>query len=1034
MLASLIVASFFLAVLPVSAQDFTVTGTITGSSGTPEAGVLVFVKGDSSNGSMSDTKGYYSISLPSDDVILVFSMMGYKTVEMPVAGKSVLNVQLEEDANILDEVVVIGYGTQRKQFVVGSVSQVSSKELLKAPSANAQNLLAGKLSGLTTVQKTGTPGDDSATLLVRGTSTFNDSSPLILVDGVERQMNYLNPNDIASISILKDAATAAIYGVKAANGVVLITTKSGVEGRAVISYDGSASFDFNTVVPEMLNAEDYIYWHNLARELDGQTPYWTDEVLAKLDGMGILGDTDWLKEIYKNFGFTHQHNVSASGGTDKLKYFASLGFLDQDGILRNTEYQRYNFRANIDAKLTQGLRFMINVSGNYANRDWPGLSIAKQYEFSPIMQAFYALPIFKTTYNGLPLGFSPSGSTYTYTPNAALDTGYQNQQKWMAEVRSTLEYDFEHIEPLRGLKASVFFAYNYGQTMDRNYLESFQLYQYNPDTQSVLEVTSLGISENNFNKSQSLGWNMTIRPQITYEREFAGKHNVSGILLFERYNSYDDTMTGYKKGYFSSFPVDISLGLENQSPYVSGSYGRAGSASFAGRIGYAYDKKYLIEATLRADGSYKFAPENRWGYFPSVALGWVISEESFFKKNVEKINHLKLRASFGVLGSDDINDAYLYMQTYKTTAPNFTYVIGGESQSAYYTSGYVYDNLTWSRTQTYNVGVELRAFNNKLNFEADVFYKYTSRILESESGGTTYAPSLGGNNPVWLNSGRVDNRGFDLTLGWSDAFASGWSYSLTGILSWSRNRVLSKKISDNHPSYRAVLGQPIGSIYGFIAEGLFQTQEEVDNYTTAPSGSAKIGAIKYRDINGDGLISQDYDYVKIGRSSTPEMVFSLNMEVGWRNWGLSALWQGATLCNYQLNGVYDNGNCDSTMYTRPFYGGGNAPYYLVENSWRPDNTDARYPRLSASVNANDAWSSSWWVVDGSYLRLKNLQLSYTIPSSLFKGRISRAMIYLAGTNVLTFSAFKYMDPENPGINNGYYPQQSTYSIGVNLTF
>lgn len=1020
--------------LPVSAQDFSVSGVVTGPSGNPEIGVLVFLKGNTNSGTVTDSDGRYSISVPSEDSWLVFSMMGYTTEEVCVNGRKVVNVQLEDDSKMLDEVVVVGYGVQRKQFVVGSVSQVNSKELLKAPNSNVQNMLAGKLAGLTSVQKTGTPGDDSATLLVRGMSTFNDSSPLILVDGVERQMNYLNPNDIASISILKDAATAAIYGVRAANGVILVTTKSGTEGKATVSYDGSVTFDKNTVVPEMLNAEDYIYWHNKARELDGQTPYWTPEVLSKLDAMGILGDTDWLSEIYDEYGFTHQHNISASGGTDKFKYFTSIGYMGQDGILRNTDFERYNFRANIDAKIAQGLRFSMNVSGAYTSRNWPGLSIAKQYEFSPIMQAFYALPIFKTTYDGLPLGFSPSGSTYTFTPNAALDTGYQQQKKWMGEIRSTLEYDFSVIKPLEGLKASVFFAYNYGQTMDHNYLESFELYQYNPDSQSLAKVVSLGISENNFNKSQSLGWNMTIRPQISYEREFAGKHNVSALFLFERYSSYDDTMTGYKKGYFSSFPIDISLGLENQSPYVSGSHKSAGSASFAGRIGYAYAKKYLVEATLRADGSYKFAPQNRWGYFPSVAVGWVMSEEPFFKENVSKINHFKIRASYGVLGSDDINDAYLYMQSYMSTAPGFTYVIGGESQAAYYTSGYVYDNLTWSRTNTYNVGIEMRAFNNRLNFEADVFYKYTTNILESESGGTTFAPSLGGNNPVWLNSGIVDNRGFELNLGWSDAFANGWSYSLNGILSWSRNRVLQRKISDNHPSYRAILGQPMGSIYGFVAEGLFQTQEELDNYGTAPSGSVKLGSIKYRDINGDGLISQDYDYVKIGRSSTPEMLFSLNMEVGWKNIMLSALWQGATLCNYQLNGVYDNGNCDSTMYTRPFYGGGNAPYYLVEDSWRPDNTDARYPRLSASVNANDAWSSSWWVVDGSYLRLKNVQLSYTFPKELFKGKISRAMLYVAGTNLLTFSAFKYMDPENPGINNGYYPQQSTYSIGLNLTF
>ena len=1021
----LLASSVFMA----EAQSFSVSGSVTGPGGGYEIGVAVFLKEDQSNGVMTDEQGRYSIDVTDENSTLVFSLLGFKTVEVPVRGRSVINVQLEEDATILDEVLVVGYGTQKRQFVVGSVSQVSSKDLLKAPQANVQNMLAGKLAGLTTVQKTGTPGDDSAQLLVRGLSTFNSSSPLILVDGVERQMNYLNPNDIASISILKDAATAAIYGVKAANGVVLITTKTGTEGKATISYDGSVSFDKNTVMPEMLNAEDYIYWHNKAMEMDGATPYWTDDVLANLDELGILGDTDWVSKIYDKFGFTHQHNISASGGTEKFKYYASLGYMNQDGILKNTAFERYNFRANIDAKLTDGLRFQMNVSGAHSNRDWPGLSITSQYEFNPIQRAFYALPIFKETYNGLPLGYRPG--SYTYTPVAMLNSGYQQQSRWMAELRSTLEYDFASAsDALSGLKASVYFAYNYDQTMDHNLLESFQQYSYSP-TQGLFQSTSEGISESGFNKSQSLGWNYTIRPQISYEREFAGKHNVTGLMLFESYKSYSDTMTGYKRQYFSSFPVDISLGLQNQSPYVTGSHTYAGSASFAGRFGYAYDKKYIVEATFRVDGSYKFAPENRWGFFPSVALGWVMSEEQFFKDNVSKVNYLKLRASAGRLGSDD-TDPFLYQQTYSTTQNS--YVIGGTAQQVFYSNGYVYDNLTWSRTNTYNVGMEMRAFGNRLNFEFDWFYKYTSRILENESDGSTYAPSLGGNNPVWVNSGEMDNRGFELTLGWTDSFANGWSYGLTGMLSWSRNRVLSRKISDDHPSYRAVLGQPLNQLYGFDAIGLFQSQEEIDDYATAPSGYIDLGCIKYRDVNGDGIISEQYDYVKTGYSPTPEMSFSLNMEVGWKNIMLSALWQGSALCTYSLTGVYDNGNCDNTMYSRPFYGNGNAPYYLVENSWTPENTDAKYPRLSAGANGMNAWSSSWWAVNGAYLRLKNLQLSYTIPSRLLRDKIQRIMVYVAGTNLLTFTEFKYLDPENPGLNNGYYPQQSTYSIGLNLTF
>ena len=1019
---------FVLALSPMaSGQSLDVSGRVLGSDG-PEVGVVISVVGGAAN-SITDQDGYYSIQVPNANSVLLYSLLGYKEQRVSVQGRPVVNVRLEEEHTSLDEVVVIGYGTQRKEFVVGSVSQVSSKDLLKAPVTNVQNMLAGRLSGMTTIQQTGTPGDDSARLLVRGFSTFNDSSPLMLVDGVEMPMSQLNPNDIASVTVLKDAATAAVYGVKAANGVILVTTKSGSRGRSSISYDGSVTFDLNTAMPKMLNAQDYIYWHNLARTLDGQTPYWTDGHLANMKAKGILGDTDWLSEIYKKFGLTQNHNISATGGNERVRYYASIGYNGQDGILRNTDFSRYNFRANVEANLAQNLDFMINVSGSHSDRHWPGLGISAQSEFSPITRAFYALPLLTKEYEGLPLGYY--NGVYTYSPIASLNTGYQHQRRWNAEIRSQLSYKFDAIKPLKGLKALVFFAYNFGYTLDHNFLETYKNYSYNPLNESISLLTSDGIPESNFNKSHSSGFQMTIRPQLSYEREFAGKHNVTGLFLFERYYSHSDTMTGYKKGYFSDNPVDISMGMENQSPFVSGSHGNRGMASFVGKLGYAYAKRYMVEATLRADGSYKFAPQNRWGYFPSVALGWVLSEESFLKGKADWLDWLKLRASFGILGSDD-TDPYLYLQTYKVAS--YPIVIGGQPQSAYYTSGYVYDNLTWSRTNTWNVGFETRMFRNRFSFEFDWFYKLTTRILESEQGGSTYAPSLGGNNPIWVNSGSVDNRGFDMTIKWGDRFSSGWSYSLTGILSWSRNRVLQKKISDNHPSYRAVLGQPIGSIYGFNALGLFQTQEQVDNYPTAPSGTAGLGEIM--DINGDGKIDSMHDFVKIGRSRVPEMVFSLNLEVGWKGLNLSALLQGATLCNYSLTGTYNNGSSDNTMYTRAFYGSGNAPYYLVENSWRPDNTDAKYPRLRSSYNANNGWSSSFWIVDGSYLRLKNLQLSYTLPEKLFSKEsfLQNVMVYVAGTNLLTFSGFKYIDPENPGINNGYYPQQRTFSLGLKLTF
>lgn len=607
---------------------------------------------------MTDDEGRYSIKVP-DNAVLVFSLLGYKDTEVPVAGRAVVNVSLEEDRTILDEVLVVGYGTQRREFVVGSVSQVSSEELLKAPMANAQNMLAGKLSGLTTVQRSGIPGSDNAQLILRGYSSYQNSSPIMLVDGVERGMSYLNPNDIASVTVLKDAATAAIYGVRGANGVILVTTKSGQAGKSSISYDGSVTFDVNTVEPEMLNAQDYVYWHNLARTMDGVSPYWTDERLAQLDALGILGETDWVREVYDKFGLTHQHNLSATGGNEKFRYYASLGYMGQDGILMNCDYERYNFRANIDARLADGLNFSMNISGAHAAQNLPGTSLDVQYAFNPIQMAYYALPIFKTEYNGYPLGYQPED--YSFVPIALLDTGYQKQRRWMAEIRSSLKYDFGRAtDVLRGLEASLFFAYNYDQTMDMDLLESIQQYVYTPNTNSLTFGYNGGFRETTFAKSQSIGWNYTVRPQVSYNRDFAGRHNVSALFLFESNKSFGDTMTGNKKNYIEGSPIDLNMGMDDAATPVSGSHYYTGMAAFAGRVSYAYDKKYIVEFSFREDGSYKFAPQNRWGFFPSVALGWVISEEKFFKGKVSWINYLKLRASAGRLGQDDTS-AFLYM-------------------------------------------------------------------------------------------------------------------------------------------------------------------------------------------------------------------------------------------------------------------------------------------------------------------------------------------------------------------------------------
>ena len=1023
-------------------QRITVTGTVTDVDGEPIPGVGIAIKG-ANLGSITDASGKYSVSVGNQNDILVFSFIGYISKEIVVGNKTVINVVLEEDTQQLEEVVVVGYGRQTRPHLTGSISQVSSKELTKVPMQNISNMLTGKLSGLTSIQQTGKPGEDGTILYLRGLNTFSGSNnPLVIVDGVPRGMNDLNPNDVESISVLKDAS-ASIYGVQGANGVILITTKTGSESAPQISYDGSFISVHNTAMPEFLDAPGYMYWHNKARVMDGLTPLWTADIQNRVmtnDPESVWGQTDWFSKIFRT-GFTQQHNISASGGSDRAKYFTSIGYMNQEGTLRNTDLTRYNVRTNLDIKVAKNLKFTANLSGIRTDRNWPGFDIGQQTEFNPIRQAIDAIPIIKSEFEGLPTAWQWGGG-YVLNPYAALyESGYMRQTRFSIDSNFKLEYDFSSLtDVLKGLRISVFASYNYDQTNDRNYGRYFQVYRVNNSfDEGIVGATGYPVG-NEFVKSASWGDNWMLRPQIEYSRLIADKHLVGAIFLMEERKTYSSTMSGKKIGYISDDPVDISTGTEYADEtwgrIVSGSYSNTGQKSYVGRLNYAFGSKYLAEFAFRYDGSYRFAPENRWGFFPSGSLGWVISQEEFMK-SIEAIDFLKLRASYGQAGNDDIRIGgsplyFQYNSTYAFAANSMTF--GGRPVTQLYTSNaYVYRNLTWSTAHLYNIGIDLDMWRGKLGMELDVFYQKTTDILESVSA--NFPPSLGGYYPSIQNSGMVENRGFEITLKHNNKINADWSYGLKGNFAFARNKVLRRANADNHPNYRPVVGVPMGVRYGFEALGLFQTQDEIDQYPNPPTGSIKLGDIKYRDVNGDGMISSNHDYVKIGYGDVPEINFNFTMEASWKNLSLSLLWQGVAHTDYELSGVYNSGVTASTRYTNSFGEGGNSPSYLVEDAWTPENTGARYPRLTATANANNSNRSSWWLINGNYLRLKNLNLSYSIPAKvLTKTPLSRVNIYVAGSNMLTFSHFKWVDPESPSVSNGYYPQQKTYSVGLNVTF
>lgn len=1015
----------------LTVQNYILKGIVKSNKGQAVEGATVRIL-NSNEVAVTSSSGAFEINLNQSSVEVEVHSLGFKTYKGKVDANQNVVITLDEALSEMDEVVVVGYGQQKRSHLASAVSQINAKEITTAPMANLSNMLTGKLPGLTSIQSSGKPGEDGSALYIRGLNSFaGGNGPMILVDGVPRLIDYVNPNDVESVTILKDAA-AAIYGIQGANGVILITTKKGTLGAAKIAYDGSNTWTQNTAMPEMLDAADYMYWHNKARAMDNLTPIWTADIQNKVmqnDSTSIWGQIDWMDKVFRA-GNTQQHNISASGGTERTRYFTSLGYMNQDGTLLNTEFRRINLRTNLDVEVAKKLKLTVNASAYRADRHWPGTGISSQGEFNPIRQAINSIPIIKDYYQGLPTAWN--GAVYNVNGYAALtESGYKNMSAWNFDTNVKLEYDFAGLSStLRDLKVSIFGAYNYTNTVNMDYDRFYQLYTINQYFNEVVSGASGYSQDNVFTKSASWGDGYLWRPEINFNRSF-GVHSVSALFLFEAKKNSSNTMTGMKRGYYSDEPVDLSLGSTLPENPISGSHVfSGGQTSYVGRVNYVYDNRYIAEAAFRYDGTYIFAPGNQWGFFPSASVAWVVSNEKFFKVS-ETISNLKLRASFGKTGNDNVSP---FQHNALFGLSNNSMIFGDRALGQFYSiNPYLYRNLRWASTDNYNVGFDIDLWGQKLGVEFNAFYKLTKDILESQSG--NYPSSLGGYFPSYVNSGKVANRGFELSIKHANTISEDWSYHVRADVAFAKNKVLSRIVADNRPNYRSLIGESIGVRYGFNALGLFQSQEEIDQYPAAPSGFIRLGDLKYMDVNGDGIISSEFDYVRTGYGAIPEFNFAFNMGVQYKNLSLSMLWQGVSHVDYELSGVYNSGVVASTVYTEYFPANGNSPYYLVDGAWTPEKTNAQYPRLSSTPNGNNAWQSSWWVMNGEYLRLKNLNVSFSLPEKILtKTPFSNVNVFIAGSNLLTFSHFKYVDPESPSVSNGYYPQQKTYSLGLNVTF
>ena len=1018
-----------LLVVGAASAQTRVTGTVTDESGHPLMGVTVIVVG-TNTGAITNLQGQYSIAAKPGNT-LEFQYLGMVSERKTVGGGiTSIDVSLKEDSARVDEVVVVGYGTMKRASITGAVSQIDGKELLKAPMGNVTNMLGGRVAGVVALQQSGQPGSDGASILVRG------SGAKYIVDGVARDFSQIDPNDIESVSVLKDASSAAIYGMDA-SAVIIVTTKRGKAAPAKISYTGTFGLSQNAVMLEMLDGPGYAYWYNKAREMDGDTPIFTQrqiDMMLNGDPSDGWGNTNWYEKTFGT-GYNQSHNLNVTGGNERIKYFTSIGYFDQEGNVKNFSFDRINIRSNIEAKIAKNWTMAVDLAGRVQRSNRPGFSGDPADWNNIAQQAMRAHPYVPENYNGLPV--STNTSSATVSPLASSEeSGYAKSNTFYFQSNVSLKYDFPF---LKGLSAKFMVAYDYSQTYSKIYSTPFRTMVATLPTTLDGNISyaenwdSRKKSENSLTEGLTRNTQITTNASLNYANTF-GKHNVSAILLMETYSNDGNNFSAYGEGFSIKELAELKYASIPDKMSINGMSSVARKAGFSARVNYDYANKYLVELSCRYDGSYLFGgmvDGKRWSPFPAASVGWRISNEPWFDSKA--IDNLKLRASIGLTGTTGIS-AYSYLNTLGFLDTPAV-VLGGVGVDGMLTSSLANENLTWAKNLQYNGGFDLSMWGGRLGVEFDVFYKYIYDILSGVTA--TYPSSFGGYYPKYENSNKQAHKGFEITLSHRNRVGDfNYNVSLTGT--YTKRKWLHYNDAANTPDWLKLTGKEVGAQVGFISAGLFQSQEEIDNSPTIVGKAVRVGDIKYVDRNGDGVISYEQDRGYVGAAAYPKFVGGLSFSGDWKGIDLSFLFQAGLGRDVALTGVYSGGIMDNTQMTKPFYHGGNSPKYLVENSWREDNTNAEFPRLSiVQASSNNAYSSTFWYRSGDYLRLKNLQIGYTFPQKwMSRIGIDRLRIYFEGQNLWTVSELtKFnIDPEQPGVSNGYYPQQRIFSFGVNLAF
>lgn len=992
-------------------QTLAIKGTVTDST-TSEAleGVTVEVSGGMTS-VQTDQAGAFLIRV-SIPTALIFTSVGYTQARLEVTGDQILDIKLVPSAQDLEEVVVVGYGTQKKTSVTAAVSAMKGEDIAAVPVTNLSNGLGGRIPGVIFRQGSGEPGRDGSSIFIRGISTTGSSQPLLVVDGIPRSYQNLDPNSIESITVLKDAAAVAPYGMAGANGVILVTTKRGADGKPTLTYRNSIGLQNPTVLPEYVDAYEYAILRNAASKNEGNPSRFSDLELQKYsDGSDpdVYANSNALKEIVRHNTLLTTHNLELSGSTDRIRFYTGLGYQYQAGIWGPTHQDRFNLNLNVDVEATETTNVAISITGRKQRNNYPSTGSTRLFELTK-----YVLPINPIRYtNGLNAHF-PYGSIYS--------SGYSNEKTLELFSQISIEQELPFIPGLR-IKGQI--AYDPTTTQSKTWVTPVHVWSVDTTTTPYSYIDGIfGQDKPSLNQSVGQTGQLTYQASLNYEANF-GKNSLALLGVFEARTSTFSNIGGVRTNY-NIYIDELNMGSSSNTDITnSGFTTEAKQVGWVYRLTYDYDDRYLLEAAGRYDGHYYFAPDQRFGFFPSFSAGWRISEESFIKGNVPWINNLKIRGSYGEVGAL-AGLPFQYLSSYGVFGP--AYAFNGRGVQGVRERNEANVNITWERARKTNVGLEATLWQGLLSFEGDFFYEKRSNMLATPN---VTVPLEYGVSLSQENAAVMENSGVDFSVSSSFLFENGMRISLSGNVTYARNKLI--EIFETAATYdnpnRRLTGRALGSQFGYRSVGFFKAEDFETagslkaDIAVQPWGAVQPGDIRYQDQNGDLKINED-DLTWIGNPQVPQMVYGFGPSLQFKNFSLDLLLQGAARTSFLGTGMYDWAFFNNTNVLRDNL-----------NYWTPDNLDARYPRITNAMTPNNSQVSSFWMRDASYLRLKSGVIAYTLPNAFCQSiHLGQAKVFLAGQNILTWTKIRNYDPETVDSQGNNYPQQRVFSFGLDLTF